>query len=132
MKTATLDVGGMLSMLDYQGVERQLAKMAGVQRAMASIASSSATVEYDEAVTSGARPRDTTNECASHCTGQIMPKNIWEPQPGHVEEHAMQVDRGAPMKHLDPRAPGHHPAHTPVRARAAETPAVPVSHDMAH
>ena len=24
MKTATLDVGGMLSMLDYQGVEKQL------------------------------------------------------------------------------------------------------------
>jgi Cu2+-exporting ATPase len=137
MKTATLDVGGILSMLDCQGVERQLAKMAGVQRATASIASSSATVEYDEAVTSVARLKDKINECGFHCTGQIVPKHICEPHPGHVDEHGMQVDHGAPMKHLAPRAPGHpahehHAAHTPVGARAAETPAVPMSHDMAH
>lgn len=50
MKTATLDVGGMLSMLDYQGVEKQLGRIAGVRRASASVASNSATVEYDETV----------------------------------------------------------------------------------
>jgi hypothetical protein len=35
MKTATLDVGGMLSMLDYQAVEKQLGRIPGVQRATA-------------------------------------------------------------------------------------------------
>ena len=31
MRTATFDVGGMLSMLDYQGVEKQIGRMAGVR-----------------------------------------------------------------------------------------------------
>jgi P-type Cu2+ transporter len=130
MKTATLDVGGMLSKLDYQGVERRLGKMPGVQRAMASIASRSVTVEYDEAVTSVGRLRDEINECGFQCTGQIVPRHICEPRPGHVDEHGMQVDRGAPRKLLNARAPtdhpahDHHGAHAPVGAR--------MSHDMAH
>ena len=40
MKTATLDVGGMLSLLDYQAVENQLGSIPGVQRATASVATS--------------------------------------------------------------------------------------------
>ena len=52
MKTATLDVGGMLSLLDYQAVKKQLGWIPGVQRATASVASNSVTVEYDETVTS--------------------------------------------------------------------------------
>jgi Cu2+-exporting ATPase len=70
MKTATLDVGGMLSMLDYQAVEKQLGWIPGVQRATASIASNSVTVEYDETVTSVAALKDKVNECGFHCTGQ--------------------------------------------------------------
>jgi copper chaperone CopZ len=58
MKTTTLDVGGMQSMLDYQAVERQLGKIPGVQRASASIASSGATVDYDEAISSVATLKD--------------------------------------------------------------------------
>src|SRR5262249_49129044 len=38
MRTATFDVGGMLSMLDYQGVEKQIGRMAGVRRVTAKIA----------------------------------------------------------------------------------------------
>jgi hypothetical protein len=33
VKTATLDVGGMLSMLDYRGVEKQLGRITGARRA---------------------------------------------------------------------------------------------------
>ena len=82
MKTATLDAGGMLSMLDYQAVEKQLGRMPGVQRATASIASNSATVEYDETITSVAALKDKINECGFHCTGQIMPKHVCELRPG--------------------------------------------------
>ena len=82
MKTATLDAGGMLSMLDYQAVEKQLGRMPGVQRATASIASNSATVEYDETITSVAALKDKINECGFHCTGQIMPKYVCELRPG--------------------------------------------------
>src|SRR5690242_13018465 len=120
----------MLSMLDYQGGERRLGKMPGVQRAMASIASRSVTVEYDEAVTSVGRLGDEINECGFHCTGQIVPRHICEPHPGQVDEHGMQIDHGVPGEHLIARAPTDHPgfehdaAHAPVGAR--------MSHDMAH
>ena len=58
MKAATLDVGSMLSALDYRGVERQLGRMPGVLRVTASSASNSATVEYDETVTGVAALKD--------------------------------------------------------------------------
>src|SRR6516162_5933788 len=124
MKTATLDVDGMLSMLDYQAVEKQLSRIPGVQRATASIASSSATVEFDETVTSVAALKDKINECGFHCTGQIMPKHVCEPHPG------MPAVGGAPMRPADSKpiaaarpAPKPH-LHAPA--------AVPMSRDMAH
>jgi Cu2+-exporting ATPase len=101
MKTATLDVGGMLSMLDYQAVEKQLGRIPGVLRVTASIASSSATVEYDETVTSVAALKDRINDCGFHCTGQIVPKHVCEPHPGHVNEHGTHAGHGAPMKPAD-------------------------------
>jgi P-type Cu2+ transporter len=133
MKTATLDVGGMLSMLDYQAVEKQLGRIPGVQRATASIASNSVTVEYDETVTNVGALKDKVNECGFHCTGQTMPKHVCEPHPG------MPVSRGAPMKLAGsrPLSAATHPmpeshVHAPAGAPAAATPAVPISHEMAH
>ena len=124
MKTATLDVGGMLSMLDYQAVEKQLSRIPGVQRATASIASNSATVEYDETVTSVAALKDKINECGFHCTGQIMPKHVCEPHPG------MPAVGGAPMRPADskPIAAARPSPKPHLHAPAA----VPMSRDMAH
>ena len=124
MKTATLDVGGMLAMLDYQAVEKQLSRIPGVQRATASIASNSATVEYDETVTSVAALKDKINECGFHCTGQIMPKHVCEPHPG------MPAVGGAPMRPADskPIAAARPTPKPHVHAPAA----VPMSRDMAH
>ncbi len=51
VKTATLDVSGMTSVLDYQAIEKQLGPLAGVLRATASAASNSVTRERDEAFT---------------------------------------------------------------------------------
>ena len=115
MKTATLDVGGMLSLLDYQAVEKQLGSIPGVQRATASVASNSVTVEYDETVTSVAALKAKINECGFHCTGQIMPKHVCEPRP--VDEHGIHIG---------------HTAHEPAGTPAAATAALPMSHDMAH
>jgi Cu2+-exporting ATPase len=140
MKTATLDVGGMLSMLDYQGVEKQLGRIAGVRRATASIASNSATVEYDETITSLAALKDKINECGFHCTGEIVPKHVCEPHSGHAQGN--HGGRGAAMKPAEskPGAPAAqlahahhvHTAHAPAGPPAAVAPATPTSHDMAH
>ena len=124
MKTATLDVGGMLAMLDYQAVEKQLSRIPGVQRATASIASNSATVEYDETVTSVAALKDKINECGFHCTGQIMPKHVCEPHPG------MPAVGGAPMRPADSKPIA---AARPMPEPHLHAPAaVPMSRDMAH
>ena len=124
MKTATLDVGGMLAMLDYQAVEKQLSRIPGVQRATASIASNSATVEYDETVTSVAALKDKINECGFHCTGQIMPKHVCEPHPG------MPAVGGAPMRPADSKPIA---AARPMPEPHLHAPAaVSMSHDMAH
>jgi Cu2+-exporting ATPase len=140
MKTATLDVGGMLSVLDYHCVEKQLRKMPGVQRVTASIASNSMTLEFDETVTSVAALRDKINACGFHCTGEIMPKHVCKSHCGHADEHGMHAAHGAPMKAAGPK-PGtpagrvpheHHPAHAPAEAPAAARRAMPMPHDMAH
>ena len=114
MKTTTVDVGGMLSMLDYQIVEKQLAKMPGVVKATVSIASNSATIEYDETVTTIDAIKEKIIACGFHCTGEVMPKHLCEP-------HA------APAAH-DAHA-GHGPEGMPPKAGPA---AIPMPKEMAH
>ena len=139
MKTATLDVGGMSSMLDYRGVERQLGRTAGVLSATASIASNSATIEYDETVTSAAALKDKINECGFHCTGQMLPKHVCEPSSEHVHDSGRHDPAPLGPVGSAPVAPAGHSAHEHhVHAAAAvggapatATPAMPMSHDMA-
>jgi Cu2+-exporting ATPase len=126
MKTVTLDVGGMLSKLDYRAVEKQLARIPGVRRATASIASNSATVEYDETVTGVAALKDKINECGFHCTGQIMPKHVCDSYLGAPRD-CRAPTQSADLKAIAPEtrpAPEPH-LHTPARATDAPTPAVP-------
>jgi Cu2+-exporting ATPase len=117
MKTATLDAGGMSSMLDYRGVEKQLGRIPGVKQVTASIASNSATVEYDENVTNVAALKDKIEECGFHCAGRILPMHLCEPHSDHSAAPAKQA--------------GHeHHAH-PMQAPAGKHTPMPMSHDMA-
>src|SRR5437868_7128626 len=123
----------MLSMLDHQAVERQLGRIAGVQRVTASIASNSATVEYDETVTGVAALEAKINACGFHCTGQVMPKHVCEPHAGTT------AGRRAPTKPADSKAiasearPTPEPrAQAPAGAPVAATAAMPMSHDISH
>jgi len=130
MKTETLDVGGMLSMLDYQGVEKQLGRLPGVSHVTVGIASNSATVDYDESVTSVEVLKDKITECGFHCTGRIMPKHLCAPHVDHRHDHGMHAGHGAAMK------PGGSPVSASSAAHAGHenhVPApMPMSHDMAH
>jgi Cu2+-exporting ATPase len=135
MKTATLDVGGMLSMLDYLCVQKQLGRMPGVHRASASIASGSVTVEYDETVISIAKLKDKINEYGFHCTGQILPKHVCKPRHGHAHFHGVDPDRPTATaqsvsSHRVPPVPVDHERHAAHHPAAAST--RPMSHDMAH
>ena len=127
MKAATLDVGGMLSALDYRGVERQLGRMPGVLRVTASIASNSVTVEYDETVTGVVALKDAIEQCGFHCTGQIMPRHVCEPHAAHAGDAPVASARPTVSK---PSA-GHQASHPHAHAAPKSAPAMPMSHDTA-
>jgi Cu2+-exporting ATPase len=135
MKTATLDVGGMLSMLDYHCIEKQLRQLHGVKSANASIASSSVTVAYDETVISVAALKDKINWSGFPCTGQIMPKHVCEPPAGHPREHVLPAEHTMPGRPAEARPPTAAPVVHEHHARptaAAPPSAMPMAHDMAH
>ena len=121
MRTATFDVGKMLSMLDYQAVEKQIGRMSGVRQVSAGIASNSATIEYDQSVISAAALKDKINECGFHCTGEVVPEHICEAN-RESTEHQMPQN----VAHASAIASG-------ISKRAAvREPAMPITHDMGH
>jgi Cu2+-exporting ATPase len=76
MKRVILEVGGMLSVLDFRGVEKQLKRMPGVYAATVNIASNTAMVDYDEKVTGVEELRAKIIECGFHCCGEVLPKHL--------------------------------------------------------
>jgi Cu2+-exporting ATPase len=138
MKTATIDVGGMLSVLDYRAVERRLGHLPGVQRVAASVASNSVTVTYNETVTDIAALRDKIIECGFHCTGEIVPKHVCEPPGGHDHDHGMHIGDerlGRSAVSIVAAAPHEdhaHAARTPVGVPGTPVTGMAMSHDTAH
>mgnify|MGYP001029748267 CR=1 FL=1 len=126
MKTATLDVSGMLSMLDYQCVEKQLGQLRGVKRATSNIASNSVTVEYDDAVVGISLLKEKIDECGFHCKGEVVPSHIraTHPDGAHAELAAAAGAKGHGHDHGGHAAPG---AAKPSRPMAPE-----VAHEMGH
>ena len=76
MKKAILEVGGMLSVLDFLGVEKRLKRMPGVHSASVNIATNTAVVKYDETVTDVEALRAKITDCGFHCRGEALPKHI--------------------------------------------------------
>jgi Cu2+-exporting ATPase len=104
MKTVTVDVGGMSSMLDYRIVEKRLGKMPGVLQAAVNIASNSATLTYDETITNTGAIKQEIADCGFHCAGENLPMHLCEPHAGHAQ----------------------------MTMPGAATPAMPMAHEMAH
>lgn len=82
MKKAILEVGGMLSVLDFLGVEKQLKRLPGVHAATVNIATNTAVVEYDEKVTNVEALRAKIVNCGFHCGGEVLPKHVCKTQTG--------------------------------------------------
>lgn len=76
MKKVILEVCGMLSVLDFLGVEKQLKRMPGVRAATVNIATNTAVVEYDEKVTDVEALRAKIIDCGFYCSGEVLPKHI--------------------------------------------------------
>jgi Cu2+-exporting ATPase len=143
MKTATVDVGGMVSMLDYQAIEKQLGRLPGVHRVAASVASNSVTAAYDETVINVSALKDKINECGFHCTGRVMPKHVCEPRAGHGHDHGVHAAYEPVTKPVASKAPAAaepaaHEHHAPAAHALTAAPAaaalagMAMSPDMAH
>lgn len=140
MNTTILDVGGMLSVLDYRAVERQLKRVPGVYVATVNIATNTAVVEYDEAVTNVEELRSKIITCGFHCRGEVLPEHICQPHPEHVHGHGAHAVPTPPPKPAEPTpraaaAPPPHEHHIHAAhpaAPGAAAPAMPMAHDMAH
>src|SRR5262249_45262669 len=94
MKKATLDVGGLMAMLDSLAVEKRLLTLPGVIGIDMNAASTTATACYDEAGTDTEAIRRTIEACGFHCRGESVPCHVCVPDSTVV-----------PPTH--PRAPSH-------------------------
>jgi Cu2+-exporting ATPase len=131
MKTSVIEVGGLLSALSARGVEKQLARLPGVQLAEVNYVAGSATVVYDETVVDLQTIKHRIHECGYHCAGELLPKHVCAPEDppaaagalpagaaavhvGHAEHVAREprpvegVARPTPAEHREPAAPAVH------------------------
>ena len=76
MKTSIIEVGGMLSALSALGVEKQLMKMQGIEKAEVNYVGGSATVVYDETVIGLKAINLRVQECGYHCIGELLPMHV--------------------------------------------------------
>jgi cation transport ATPase len=78
MKTTIVDVSGMLSSLSARGVEKQLARLRGVEKVEVNYVAGSVTVTYDEAQTDLKSIKSKVEECGYHCGGEMVPRHVCE------------------------------------------------------
>lgn len=76
MTTSIVEVGGMLSALSARGVEKQLMKLPGVDKAEVNYVSGSATVTHDKRVVSLREIQAKVQDCGYHCGGELLPKHV--------------------------------------------------------
>jgi Cu2+-exporting ATPase len=158
MKTAVIEVGGLLSTLSAEGVRRQLMKLAGVHHAEVNYVAQSATVHYDEQTITLAQIRQRVVDCGYHCRGEMLPRHLCERDAsaasatyaaadqvhhGHHERHHAETARAVPAPtgasastgaagHEHDRAEAHPPSDEHAAAMHGEHAMHDMMHDMGH
>lgn len=108
MRTTTLDVTSFRTPLDPLVVERKLRALPGVVAASANFASASASVTYDETLTTVEALREAVRDCGFHCRGEVVPRHLCTPDQDTVSPTSPK----APAQSA--HAGGHrHPGHPP-------------------
>jgi Cu2+-exporting ATPase len=93
MKSAVVEVAGLVSVLSAEGVRRQLEKLTGVHHAEVNYVSQSATVHYDEQQIILEDIRKRIAECGYHCRGEMVPNHLCE-SPGGTPSATVPVAAG--------------------------------------
>ena len=125
MKTSIIEVGGLLSVLSARGVEKQLARVPGVERVEVNYAAGSATVVYDESRLDLGTLKTRVRECGYHCGGELAPKHVCEPE----DPPSVAAATAAMAGHTAPDA-ATHAGHAEPAARAGEMDST--AHEMGH
>ena len=122
MKTAIVEVAGLISTLSAKGVEKQLARLPGVQKVEVNYVAGSAAVTYDETRVDLKAIKAKVGECGYHCGGELVPKHVCAPEdpPGESVAVTMPVHE-------------HHAAAGRSKAKAEKEPDVDhAAHEMGH
>ena len=130
MKNVTLQVSDLLSILDFAAVEKRLGALPGVQRVAMNAGSSTASIAFDEAVTSPERLAREIEACGFHCRGEIAPRHVCVP-----DQTAVSVtDPRAPShaEHMDHRASGHIHQEAVSPSSKGKPDHDAMAHDMGH
>ncbi len=80
MRTSVIEVSGMLSAMSGYGVEKRLARLAGVKKVEVNYVSGSATVVYDESLIALDAIKSEVHECGYHCSGELAPRHLCAPE----------------------------------------------------
>ena len=122
MKTAIVEVAGLISVLSARGVEKQLTRLPGVRKAEVNYVAGSATVVYDEKRTDIKAIKEKVADCGYHCGGELVPKHVCAPEVSPAEGVAV-----ATLAHE------HHAEAGKVKPEAGKAPAVDhAAHEMGH
>lgn len=123
MKTTTIEVAGLLSTLSAMGVEKQLRRLPGVEKAEVNYVAGSATVTYDEAVIDLKAIKAKVHECGYHCAGAVLPKHVCVPDDPPGDALAAAVPAHEHHRHRAEAMPEEH---------AAAGKADVMAHEMGH
>ncbi|MEW6584162.1 MAG: heavy metal translocating P-type ATPase [Nitrospirota bacterium] len=80
MKSAIVEVGGLLSVLSASGVEKSLARLPGVKKVEVNFVAGNAALTYDETVTDLKKIKAEIHKCGYHCRGEMAPKHVCIPE----------------------------------------------------
>jgi Cu2+-exporting ATPase len=72
MQKTTIEIGGLIAILDFLAIEKRLRKVPGVKTVAMNAGSSTTTVTFDEAVTSVDAIMRQVEACSFHCQGESV------------------------------------------------------------
>jgi P-type Cu2+ transporter len=119
--TAVLDVRGLNWASEKNVIEAVLGRRPGVQRVEANPVAQTATVTYDQRVTSLEELRRWVTDCGYHCAGQSVPAHVCDPMIEPDPAHDGHGEAGtAALAGPAPPAAAAHAAHEGHAAAPAE------------
>jgi len=105
MKKTTLEVRGLIAMLDFLAVEKRLKALPGVVDAVMNPGGNTATLTYDEGRTDAGKLAGAIEACGFHCRGENVPRHICVPDSTVVPSEHPRAPSAARVEH-EHRAPG--------------------------